>query len=74
MGNPVINLEVLDYDFYGCYGHSKHANFPYCDAVERDCTYDFAESHKLVKKLSTNECSLYFVFGTQCTTEKNPYH
>jgi hypothetical protein len=31
---------VLDYDFYGAYGYSKHADYPYRDAVESVCTFE----------------------------------
>ena len=53
-GKPQTDLDVLPYDYYGCYDNEKHPSYPYCDEVLKDCTYQFPpKSHRLVGECQT---------------------
>ena len=34
--NPESDLSLLDYDWYGYYGHQKHLHYPYRDVLKND--------------------------------------
>ena len=39
----------MEYDYYGSYGHEKHANHTYFDKLKQDYTFDFPKQHDVIK-------------------------
>uniref|UniRef100_A0ACB8F0T6 Uncharacterized protein n=1 Tax=Sphaerodactylus townsendi TaxID=933632 RepID=A0ACB8F0T6_9SAUR len=50
--NPRCKAQVLDYDYYGAYGHKPHQGYTYNQLLSDEYTFDFPPHHKVIR----NEC------------------
>ncbi|XP_054853393.1 sarcosine dehydrogenase, mitochondrial isoform X2 [Eublepharis macularius] len=50
--NPEGEAQVLDYDYYGAYGHKPHDDYAYNQLLSDEYTFDFPRHHKIIR----NEC------------------
>ncbi|KAL8174608.1 UNVERIFIED_CONTAM: hypothetical protein K2H54_049890, partial [Gekko kuhli] len=50
--NPRGKAQVLDYDYYGAYGHKPHEDYAYNQLLSDEYTFDFPAHHKVIR----NEC------------------
>ncbi|KAJ6619007.1 hypothetical protein lerEdw1_014921 [Lerista edwardsae] len=50
--NPQSEAPILDYDFYGAYGHRSHEDYAYSRLLSDEYTFDFPPHHKIIR----NEC------------------
>nr|XP_056716394.1 sarcosine dehydrogenase, mitochondrial [Euleptes europaea] len=50
--SPQGKAQVLDYDYYGAYGHKPHQDYAYNQLLSDEYTFDFPPHHKVIR----NEC------------------
>ncbi|XP_053329646.1 sarcosine dehydrogenase, mitochondrial isoform X2 [Spea bombifrons] len=47
--NPAGRAPVLDYDYYGAYGHQPHQDYSYSQLLEKEYTFGFPPHHDVIR-------------------------